>query len=287
MPILPQRRVPPVRPPAPSTASSPEPGVEDQEPSNEQVSDPGSDFLFTGSAAKARVAQSAEGFSGAREFFITTKELEAARAKTGTASVTVNIHFCKDVSKPEHYICVPRVGAKEGPNFRSYTAAGGGSDCAICAATGKQPSMCPVFVILDHRTFKRQDGSVGGNEVKLWIPRPAMAGIFTQAVKTLAENLGCTPDQVDVTQHVAQITKVGTGRSSTMTINFLVKRNPMSNADVNTFNKVFKDGYMETLRKWLAPNPRYMISKGGTYIAPATTNTAGRFGGDGGDEAPY
>lgn len=241
------------------------------------------DFMFTGARAAAVTKASADGTDrGAPEFYITSKEMAAAKAATGSPVVTVLAHFYKDYSKAANFISVPRVTIKQGEQFKSFTSAGAGSDCAIVAATGKQPRSCPVFVLVDHRKYTRQDGSQVSDSVKLWIPAPNLLSVLNQAVQDLAANLGCGVDQVDITQHEARITRSGTGTTTVWGISFLVARKPLAHDVRAKVDKVFNDagGYMALLTKWLAPADRYTISKGGVYAVPS-------FNGQGSEEPPY
>lgn len=243
------------------------------------------DFMFTGTKAAAVTKASADGTDrGAPEFYITTKETLAAKAATGNPAVTVHAHFYKDYSKAANFISVPRVTIKQGDKFKSFTSAGAGSDCAIVAATGKQPRSCPVFVLIDHRKYTRQDGTQVSDSVKLWIPSPNLLSVLNQAVQDLAANLGCGVDQVDITQHEARITKSGSGTSTVWGISFLVARKTIAPEVRAKADKMFNDagGYMALLSKWLAPADRYTISKGGVYAVPPVYSAAG-----GGDEPPY
>jgi hypothetical protein len=222
-------------------------------------------FLSFGKQAHDRVKSSAEHRAFHPEFFITAAETEAA-AKRGEPGASVRVHFAVNYTDDENYICVPRVTVKENGKFRSYTSSG--TDCAIAAA-GIPVSNRPCYLVVDHRQFKRKDGSISQDEVKLWMPPPATAGIMQNAMVNLAENLGIEIPDLDVTRYEAKITKVGTGRQTTWAIDFIARERPMAQSALDKIDKFLEGGYRQTMARILAPSPKYMISKGGRFTKPA------------------
>jgi hypothetical protein len=94
---------------------------------------------------------------------------------------------------------------------------------------------------------------------------------------------------VDITKYPAKITLTGTGTKSQWIIDFIVKPQQLSQEAINNIHK-FCDGngdagYKAKLHKILAPDPRFLISKGGTYVKPVKYDT--QAAADGGDEPPY
>lgn len=274
MPVPPPRR--PLPRPSPSAAER------EREPAPANPTTPS--FMTFGGQAKAQARASAEP-SFVPEFFITKAEVAAAKAK-GEPGVTVRVHFMRNYAKEAENIVVPRVSVMEAGNWKSYTSAG--DDCAIVQA-GVRPQMKPVYVLADHRMIlDKQTNQKVCDRIRLFIAPSIFVGLMDSAVKNLAENLGVDPSTIDITKYEARLTKIGEGRSSSWSLDFAVQPKALSQTALNNYAKTFKDGYIETLTKWLAPSDRYLISKGGRYIKPArNANDAAQGGGDGGDEPPY
>jgi hypothetical protein len=131
-------------------------------------------------------------------------------------------------------------------------------------------------VLIDHRSYSRKDGTVSTDEVKLWVPAPTMLGIMQNAIRNLAENLQCEPSAVDITKYEAKISKMGEGRSTTWAINFSLAPRALSKVAVDAIAKTFGErGYKQTMMMWLAPNPKFLISRGGSYVMPRKGQSAG------------
>jgi hypothetical protein len=249
--------MPPPRPAAPPAA----------ETSAADDGSPDESYLAFGEKAKTavKISQEANAYRGYREFYITKKEISAAQAK-GENGVTVRVHFLRNYANPAENVSVPRCTIKSHDGFDSFTSPG--DDCALAAA-GVPVSIRPVYVLIDHRTYLRRDNTTGSDDLKLFIPPPNFMGVMENAIKNLAENLGVAPGQVDVTKYEAKVTKISQGRSTTWAVDFVLQPKGLSKVAMENIAKAFdKEGYRKVLAKWLAPNPRYMISRGGKYTMP-------------------
>lgn len=271
---LPKRKAtPPTRP-----QHKPEP-VEDDLPDADSYTEEASDWMTTGKDADKRINdyQKQVNRPRAREFFITQKEVAAANGRA-----SVRVHFAVNYANPIYRIAVPRITIKEGQNFNSYTSPPG--DCAL-AAGGLRPSVRPVYLLIDHRTYSKQDGSKGGDDVRLWIPMPSVQGLVDQAIEDLCETIGEERADIDLTQYEAKITKAGTGRRSTWAISFVGKARPLPSDIQEKIGRFFKneDGslpshaqYVKHMREVLAPDPRFLLSKGAKpYVQQVTPSNAG------------
>lgn len=262
MPIPPRRLVPAPRPPQPPPPEQPE-QPEDAAPADDT---PDESYLAFGQQAQERikVGQEANAPRGYREFFVTKAEVAAAKTKGEVP--TVRVHFVRNYAKLEENVSVPCCTIMVQGRPTRYTSAG--DDCALAAA-GVPVSIRPAYLLIDHRVYTKQDQTKGTDDLKLWIPPPNIMGIMQNAIKNLAENLGVDQSQVDITKHEAKLSKIGEGRSTTWAIDFVIQPRALSKTAVENITKAFgTDGVRKTLAKWLAPNPRYRISKGGTYVMP-------------------
>jgi hypothetical protein len=220
-----------------------------------------------------------------REFFITTKEVTA-----GNGQATIRVHFAVNYADKRFHIAVPRVTipSVNAGQFDSYTSPG--ADCAIAAA-GITPSIRPVYVLVDHRQYTTKEGKPGADDVKLWIPQPSILGMVDNAINDLAEVIGCDRSKLNLIKYEAKITKIGTGRRSAWNVSFVPKEKFMAPDTLDKINKFFGaegraftyDDYRKRMTAILAPDPKYMISKGGSYVKKAAPVASG----DGGDEPPY
>jgi hypothetical protein len=143
-----------------------------------------------------------------------------------------------------------------------------------------------VYFLVDHRTYVNAKGEKRSDSMKRWIPAPALAGLMNNAIQTLCENLRKDRDQIDLTEYKLKISKTGTGRGSAWALSFNINRSPVS-ADVKErVGKFFGDEhgrlptlsrYRDFIQRMFQPDPRYMISKGGSYTKPpkATRETSG------------
>lgn len=270
---MPPRLLPRRQPPAPpSKIMQPS----EEETASSDVDDSTPDYLLSGDDAKKRVQDSAQPKNFLREFFITANEVKA-----GNGQAEVRVHLCANYADKKYQVAVPRCTIKDGKLFRSYTSVQG--DCALAAA-GVAVSVRPVFVVMDHRQFTRKDNSTGKDDIKFWIPQPSHLGLMTTAIKNLAESLGEEPENINVMDYVLKITKVGEGRRSTWAFNFIAKKMPLNPVQKAAVDKFFEKGYRQTLSKYLAPDPKYMISKGGSYVKPTEAARGGHQ--DDGDDAP-
>lgn len=286
MPALPPRKIPatvaaPRQPPAQPTQP------EEVDPSAAADGSPDESYLNYGNAAKQAVktSQEANAYRGYREFFITKKDMAAAQQK-GEAGVTVRVHFIRNYANPNENVSVPRVTIKTQQGFDSFTSPA--DDCALAAA-GCNVSIRPVYLLIDHRTYAKKDNTTGTDDLKLFIPPPNFMGIMENAIKNLAENLGVDPSAVDVTKHEAKLSKISSGRSTTWAIDFVIQPKGLSKIAVDNIAKAFgTDGYRKTLAKWLAPNPKYMISRGGRYtLPPKNPQQPGQAADHANEEPPY
>lgn len=270
-------RQPPVQPTQPEEVD-PAAAAEDGSPDES--------YLNYGASAKQAVknSQEANAFRGYREFFITKKDMTAA-AQKGEQGVTARVHFIRNYANPLENVSVPRCTIKTQQGFDSYTSPG--ADCALAAA-GVPVSIRPVYLMIDHRTYAKKDNTTGCDDLKLFIPPPNFMGIMENAIKNLAENLGVDPSQVDITKHEAKLSKIASGRNTTWAVDFVIQPKGLSKIAVENITKGFgTDGYKKTLAKWLAPNPRYMISRGGNYIMPPRQPQQGSVAQHGNEEPPY
>jgi hypothetical protein len=277
MPV-PRRQPPPTQPPR-----EPPPQDDDQQEGAADGS-PDESYLSFGGQAKEHVKtyQEANAFRGYREFFITKTEMQKAKEKN-EQGVTARVHFIRNYANPKETVAVPRCTIMLNGRPTSFTSAG--NDCALAAA-GVPVSMRPVYLLIDHRQYKKQDNTVACDDLKLFIPPPAVMGIMENAVKNLAENLGVDPSQVDITKHEAKLTKVASGRSTTWAIDFVIAPKALSKTATDNIAKAFGElGYQKTLLKWMAPNPKYRISKGGTYRLPPKQGSA--HGSEDDESPPY
>ena len=281
MPSLPPRKaVPPRQPPAQPT------GPEEVDSSAADDGSPDESYLNYGASAKQAVknSQEANAFRGYREFFITKKDMAAA-AQKGEQGVTVRVHFIRNYANPQENVSVPRCTIKTANSFDSYTSPG--ADCALAAA-GVPVSIRPVYLLIDHRTYAKKDNTTGCDDLKLFIPPPNFMGIMENAIKNLAENLGVDPSAVDITRHEAKLSKIASGRNTTWAVDFVIQPKALSKVAVDNIAKGFgTDGYKKTLAKWLAPNPKYMISRGGHYTAPPRQAAQGQVADHGNEHPPY
>jgi hypothetical protein len=190
----------------------------------------------------------------------------------------------------EYKVAVPRVTIPAGQGrFDSFTSPG--ADCAIAAA-GVGVAICPVFVLVDHRQFSKKDGSKHTDSVKLWIPRPGISGLMKTAIETLCEDLECDADEVDLRNYELRITKTGTGRGSNWALNFFSRNEkPWQAAWNDPLMKFMGIDHLPTtadyrafMAKILAPNPKYMISRGGVYHKPVSNDSQSA---DASDDVPY
>jgi len=243
-------------------------------------------YLSFGDEASKRVTEYQQHASRprAREFFITTKEVTA-----GGGQATMRVHFAVNYADKRFHIAVPRVtipGATPG-TYDSFTCPG--PDCAI-AATGIMPSIRPVYILVDHRTYATKEGKPGGDDVKLWIPQPSILGLVDTCINDLCETLGIDRTALDLTRYEGKITKVGVGRRSAWSVSIIAKEKPLSKESLDRINKFFgAEGrqftfadYRKQMQSLLAPDPRYMISKGGSYAGKAPVAAV-----PGEDEPPY
>jgi hypothetical protein len=275
MPIPPRR-------PTPASAKPPPARVPTEDELQEAEEDV-PDYLMTGGKAETAVKESAQARGSAGfEFFITTKEMDAAK-KRGENGVTVRVHFIRNYADTEEKVSVPRCTIKENGRFASYTSPG--NDCALAAA-GVNVSIRPVYLLVDHRSYKRQDGSVSKDQVKFWIPSPPLMAIMDAAIANLCENTGEDPKTIDIRKYEAKITKIGEGRNTAWSIDFVVRPTGLSQEAIENVKKFYGDlSYRQKLGKLLAPNPRYMLSRGGSYVKPSNVPQGG--GAADGDEPPF
>lgn len=286
MPALPPRKIPatvqaPRQPPVQPT----QPEEVDPAAAAEDGS-PDESYLNYGQTAKQAVknSQEANAYRGYREFFITKKDMTAA-AQKGEAGVTVRVHFIRNYANPNENVSVPRCTIKTQQGFDSYTSPG--DDCALAAA-GVNVSIRPVYLMIDHRTYTKRDNTTGTDDLKLFIPPPNFMGIMENAIKNLAENLGVDPSAVDITKHEAKLSKIASGRSTTWAVDFVIQPKGLSKIAMENMAKAFgTEGYKKTLAKWLAPNPKFMISRGGRYTMPPRQPAQGTAADHGNEEPPY
>lgn len=270
----------PRRPKRPPQAPPKKPQVDDL-PADEDVLDSADDWMTTGTDADKRINdyQKEASRPRAREFFITQAEVTKAGGRC-----TVRVHCAFNYANADFRVAIPRITVKEGARFNSYTSKAG--DCAL-AAGGLRPSIRPVFVLIDHRTYEKQDGSAGGDDVRLWIPMPSVQGLMDSAIDDLAETLGEDRDDIDLTQYEAKITKAGTGRRSTWAISFIAKPRPLSSDIQEKIKKFCGVEHTPTLRDYrkklaelLAPEPRFLLSQGAKpYVEQKTPEDAGQASG--------
>lgn len=282
---MPPRKVPvTVVAPRPPPAQPTEP--EEVDPSAADDGSPDESYLNYGASAKQAVknSQEANAFRGYREFFITKKDMAAA-AQKGEQGVTVRVHFIRNYANPLENVSVPRVTLKTQTGFDSFTSPS--ADCALAAA-GCPVSIRPVYLLIDHRVYQKKDNTTGSDDLKLFIPPPNFMGIMENGIKNLAENLGVDPAAVDITKHEAKLSKIASGRNTTWAVDFVIQPKALSKVAVDNIAKGFgTDGYKKTLAKWLAPNPKYMISRGGHYVMPPKQPQQGSVAQHGDDAPPY
>ena len=274
-----------------------EPQVDEKDYEEESFEDSISseDFLMTGDQAETYAKQqAAERAREVREFFITKKELAASP----TGNVEVRTHLCinyaevSDSGDFHNIVATPCVTIPAGGGrFKTFTSPENG-DCAFRAA-GLQPYLKPLFIIMDHRPFKSKDGKkTYKDNIRAWRPGTGQIGQMRQAIRNLAENLGLDPDDpdtfrsLDVRDHVCKITKLGAGKRSTWSIDFLVAKTPLTKEQKEGIAKWFgldvekgqvkvtRKIYMDKMRRILAPDDKYLISKGGTYTPPNSNHAS-------------
>lgn len=276
MPVnLPKRPAAPPRtlPGRPSPAASAAPPAADDPPELAGAES----YMSFGDDAGKRVTEYQQHASRprTREFFITTKEVTA-----GNGQATIRVHFAVNYADKRFHIAVPRVTipSVHAGQFDSFTSPG--ADCAIAAA-GITPSIRPVYVLVDHRQYVTKEGKPGADDVKLWIPQPSILGLVDNAINDLAEVVGCERSKLNLLKYEAKITKVGTGRRSAWNVSIVPKEKSMAPDTLDKINKFFGaegraftyDDYRKRMTAILAPDPKYMISKGGTYVKKATGPT--------------
>ena len=284
MPLPKRRKAPPQR-----SQEPPREVYEDTSaPDADEIVNSASDWMTTGEDADKRINDYQKEVSKprAREFFITTKEVNDAQGRA-----TVRAHFALNYADPDYRIAVPRITIKEGGNFNSYTSPPG--DCAL-AAGGQRPSVRPVYLLIDHRTYTTRDGKEGGDDVRLWIPMPSVQGLVDQAIDDLCETLGKERDTLNLTEYEAKITKAGTGRRSTWAVSFIARSKPLPMAVQEKIGKFFRNEsgklptmsqYKTHMREVLAPDPRYLLSRGAKpYVEAQVPVDAGKAGDE---EPPY
>lgn len=293
-----------------TTAKAPmRPQVRQPEPDDSDDDDLGvsaDDFLMTGNQAETYAKnQQAERAREVKEFFITKKEIAASpngnvevrsRLCINYAEVSASGDFHNIIATP--CVTIPVGGGR----FKTYTSPENG-DCAFRAA-GLTPYLKPLFVLMDHRSFKSKEGKVYKDNVRAWRPGTGQIGQMRQAIRNLAENLGLNPDdpesykRVDVRDHVCKVTKLSAGKRSSWSIDFLVAKTPLTTQQKEYIAKWFgldpeKDGttvtrktYMGKMRSILAPDERYLISKGGKYV-PTNSNASAAVVDSQEEEPPY
>ena len=284
-----------------------EPKYEDPVDEDEGLGVSSDDFLLTGDKAESYARQqAAQRAREVREFFITKKELAASP----TGNVEVRTHLCINYAETSssgdfyNIVATPSVVIPAGSGrFNTFTSPENG-DCAFRAA-GLNPYLKPLFVIMDHRSVKSKDGKkTYKDNVRAWRPGTGQIGQMRQAIRNLAENLGFDPDdsstydQIDVRDHICKITKLGAGKRSTWSIDFLVAKTPLTEEQKKNIARWFglevdkgqttvtRKIYMDKMRQILAPDDRYLISKGGKYIPP-NNNASSSYEQDTTEEPPY
>lgn len=294
MPIPPRRL--PVRRPAPETEPETDQETEAEVDTDTPAEEADTSYLSTGSDAKKRVKDYQEHVSRprARELFITQAEIEA-----GEGSCTVPAHFCVNYADEQWAVSAPFITLREGTKFNRYLSPGNG-DCALQAG-GLQPSIRPVYLVIDHRKYKKQDGTMGGDDVRLWVPPAGTIGLLESAVNMLRDNLGVS-GPLDITNYELRITKSGKGRKTTWAVAFLAREKPMAGpwrAAINKFilgeklakeRKFTLEDYRRFLAKLLAPDPRWLLSKNGNRPYAAAPASRGPRDGDSGgdtDDPPF
>lgn len=295
MPLIPKRTGsapaggPPKRPSTP--VSDPVTDTEEHDETSAPVSEGSDDtdptsYLSYGSDADKKIEADANSPKNSFwEFFITKDELK--KSKNVCA---VDVTFAFNYADPQYAIAVPRVTVREGGNFRQVTSAG--NDCAVAAA-GVQPSLKPAWLLIDHRTYVNKQGEKVTNRAKVWLPPGSLIGLMKSALGVLASELGCDPSSIDIRKHRCVLTKSATGKKTSWSIQFRVKEREFEYEEVvSSFMKMDHypslQEYRRFMGKLLAPNPRYMISKGGKYTKPARRDDKDEGGSEAdGSEVPF
>ena len=195
------------------------------------------------------------------EFFFTKDEIKRNKGRA-----SAEVHFLRNYADKRNMVSVPRVTIMENGRPRSYTSPG--NDCAIASA-GVNVAVRPVYFLMDHRVFERQSGEEGTDQIKMFIPASSMQGLITTAIEQLADAVEVDVSDLDITRYRATITKVGTGRKSSWSISFLPREKPLTSEQKKAVAEFFQPSYKEKVRQVLAPDPRYMLSKGGRYVKPS------------------
>jgi hypothetical protein len=282
---MPPRRTAQTRqaPPEPK-ATTPEPETETLEQATPES--PAS-YLSFGESAEKKIKEDAARVRLAHwEFFVTRKELDRAENKTVIVQATLAFPY----TRTDYAVAVPRVSIKTPNGFESYTSPPG--DCAIAAA-GITVMVRPLFFLIDHRTFDRKDGTKGSDQVKGWLPSSNMIGIMKGAMSQLADDVGIPFDKLDIRNHRLRITASMTGRRIAYAVSFSPKATQFNYSDAvakfmrtKQYPTLFE--YQAFVSKLLAADPRYMISRGGTYQKPVSRQPAeGESEHTGGDEPPF
>lgn len=293
MPRPRSRRAPPRQPNlAPESEDAPEPYEADDDTPFEDAS-----WLMSDSQAEKRVKEQEERQANrVREFYVSSRDVQ----ESANGSVEVRTHTVVNLAKREgdnyiNVISAPRVQIPEGKGFRIYTSPDNG-DCAFREA-GMNPGIRPCFLILDHRKYITRDGRRFQDDIKQFNPAGKCIAMMKAAIRDLCENLDVDPDDpeavnknVDTRDHVLKITKLGTGKGSGWSLSFVTKKAPLTEEHTKKIKNFFgtddmpsRKEYLAKMRKILAPDPKYLISRGGKYVKPTTDKNAG--GSD--DEVPF
>ena len=250
---------------APPSAKITDPEPEVETPQEDDGGDSG--FLAFGDRSQEQVAQYREQVSTpfVREFFISGKEIAAS----SDDKVTARVHLLFDYTQKDWNASAPFINLMEGNRPKLMLSPGNG-DCALQAG-GLNPSVRPIYFLMDHRTFKTKDGKTGTDGIKIWIPASNVAGLLGTAVADLRENLGVEEeDDLDITEYELKITKTGVGRKSSWALAFTARHKPLDQDQKDAVIKYFGfagfprlQEYRQYLGKIIRPNPQYLLSKNG------------------------
>jgi len=250
------------------------------------------DWLSTGADVDKAVKEAkASSRPRVNEFFFVKGEQEGVvdqhtGRKKAEGSASAYVHFAVNYADEAYKTVIPRITIKENGRYNSYTSPG--PDCAIRQATGQNPSLRPVYLLVDHRSYTSQEGKTYVDTVKTWIPAASVMDLVDLAIDNLADALSMDRDDLDITQYKAKVTKSGYKRKSVWSISFVPKEEEYSDeawervgmfflgkdefdADPD-LDEITPDMHAQKVRKLLAPDPRYMLSKGGSYTVPNAPN---------------
>ncbi len=263
---------PPKRQASPSTVEELDEDDSAVAPTSDMPSD---DMLSFGEDADQRIKnyQESAGRPRTLEFFITKKEVSA-----GGGKASARVHLAFNYADKKYKVSAPFVTIKTAGGFDTFPSPG--EDCAIAQA-GVNPSVKPIYILVDHRSYVDKEGNQRSDLVKKWIPAAGIASLMEDAIENLCENLGEDRSNIDLRNYELSITKSGTGRQTSWSLAFIVKKKAMTSDHVERIGKFFgnEEGeypdyaqYVAFLKKMLQPDPRYMISKGGKYVKPASVD---------------